>query len=250
MYAASVTTIAAIFPTGSPAWVSVPMSRRITLRDAYEFRGKFGYIAPDGRIVIPVQFDDARDFAQDGLAPVGIQGKYYVKWGFIDKSGRQVVPCNFYSAEEFLGDRAVVSKVVAGGKLAYGYIDRSGKEVIPCQFDMASGFRFANTWVGMEQDGEYTYTLIGPNGETVLPFRVGDLQDGGKYGHAAASISDAAGRKRFGIVANNGKVILPFEYDHIAIFSEWDAANNRWQESAMGTKDGQNFSFDISRRGE
>ncbi len=149
-----------------------------------------------------------------------------------------------------LGDRAVVSKVVAGGKLAYGYIDRSGKEVIPCQFDMASGFRFANTWVGMEQDGEYTYTLIGPNGETVLPFRVGDLQDGGKYGHAAASISDAAGRKRFGIVANNGKVILPFEYDHIAIFSEWDAANNRWQESAMGTKDGQNFSFDISRRGE
>ena len=78
------------------------------------------------------------------------------------------MPCNFYSAEEFLGDRAVVSKVVAGGKLAYGYIDRSGKEVIPCQFDMASGFRFANTWVGMEQDGEYTYTLIGPNGETVL----------------------------------------------------------------------------------
>ena len=65
---------------------------------------------------------------------------------------------------------------------------------------------------------KYTYTLIGPNGETVLPFRVGDLQDGGKYGHAAASISDAAGRKRFGIVANNGKVILPFEYDHIASF--------------------------------
>lgn len=235
---------------GVGAYVEKENVAGITLRDAYEFRGKFGYIAPDGGIVIPVQFDDARDFAQDGLAPVGIQGKYYVKWGFIDKSGRQVVPCNFYSAEEFLGDRAVVSKVVAGGKLAYGYIDRSGKEVIPCQFDMASGFRFANTWVGMEQDGEYTYTLIGPNGETVLSFRVGDLQDGGKYGHAAASISDATGRKRFGIVANNGKVILPFEYDHIAIFSEWDAANNRWQESAMGTKDGQNFSFDISRRGE
>ena len=193
---------------GVGAYVEKENVAGITLRDAYEFCGKFGYIAPDGGIVIPVQFDDARDFAQDGLAPVGIQGKYY------------------------------------------GYIDRSGKEVIPCQFDMASGFRFANTWVGMEQDGEYTYTLIGPNGETVLPFRVGDLQDGGKYGHAAASISDATGRKRFGIVANNGKVILPFEYDHIAIFSEWDAANNRWQESAMGTKDGQNFSFDISRRGE
>ena len=93
---------------GVGAYVEKENVAGITLRDAYEFRGKFGYIAPDGRIVIPVQFDDARDFAQDGLAPVGIQGKYYVKWGFIDKSGRQVVPCNFYSAEEFLGDRAAL----------------------------------------------------------------------------------------------------------------------------------------------
>mgnify|MGYP000765556194 FL=1 len=73
---------------GVGAYVEKENVAGITLRDAYEFRGKFGYIAPDGRIVIPVQFDDARDFAQDGLAPVGIQGKYYVKWGFIDKSGR------------------------------------------------------------------------------------------------------------------------------------------------------------------
>ena len=76
---------------GVGAYVEKENVAGITLRDAYEFRGKFGYIAPDGGIVIPVQFDDARDFAQDGLAPVGIQGKYYVKWGFIDKSGRQVV---------------------------------------------------------------------------------------------------------------------------------------------------------------
>ena len=93
---------------GVGAYVEKENVAGITLRDAYEFCGKFGYIAPDGGIVIPVQFDDARDFAQDGLAPVGIQGKYYVKWGFIDKSGRQVVPCNFYSAEEFLGDRAAL----------------------------------------------------------------------------------------------------------------------------------------------
>ena len=175
--------------------------------------GKYGYADTLGQVVVPPAYDDAADFG-NGHAVVGRKaGDGRMLYGLIDRSGRVVVPCNFYSAEEFLGDRAVVSKVVAGGKLAYGYIDRSGKEVIPCQFDMASGFRFANTWVGMEQDGEYTYTLIGPNGETVLPFRVGDLQDGGKYGHAAASISDAAGRKRFGIVANNGKVILPFEYE-------------------------------------
>lgn len=177
---------------GVGAYVEKENVAGITLRDAYEFCGKFGYIAPDGGIVIPVQFDDARDFAQDGLAPVGIQGKYYVKWGFIDKSGRQVVAVNFYSAEEFWASRAVVSKVVAGGKLAYGYIDRSGKEVIPVS---STGFGLPLCQhMGRHGAGRRIYLYADrPNGETVLPFRVGDLQDGGKYGHAAASISDATG---------------------------------------------------------
>lgn len=51
---------------GVGAYVEKENVAGITLRDAYEFCGKFGYIAPDGGIVIPVQFDDARDFAQDG----------------------------------------------------------------------------------------------------------------------------------------------------------------------------------------
>ena len=78
---------------GVGAYVEKENVAGITLRDAYEFCGKFGYIAPDGGIVIPVQFDDARDFAQDGLAPVGIQGKYYVKWGVhrqVGATGRAV----------------------------------------------------------------------------------------------------------------------------------------------------------------
>lgn len=36
----------------------------------------------------------------------------------------------------------------------------------------------------------------------------------------------------------------------MTIYTQWDDETNRWQESAMGVKDGQNFSFDISRRGE
>ena len=44
---------------GVGAYVEKENVAGITLRDAYEFCGKFGYIAPDGGIVIPVQFDDA-----------------------------------------------------------------------------------------------------------------------------------------------------------------------------------------------
>lgn len=219
-------------------------------RSGYLFQGKYGYITPDGELAIPVQFDEARDFADDGLAPAGMQGKYYVKWGFIDKSGQFVIPCNFYSVEPFRRERAVVSRVVEGGKIVYGFIDRSGREVIPCQFDMASSFSFPNTWVGVENSGEYVYALIDIDGKAVLPFAVLNLQDGGKYGQAVAAIDDEDGNRLYGIVDNDGKIILPFEYDRISIFSAWDEENNRWQESAMGTKNGEEFSFDISRQGE
>ena len=233
---------------GVGAYVEKENVAGITLRDAYEFRGKFAY-RPGWRNRYSCAVRRRPGFRAGRAGPVGIQGKYYVKMGSStsrgDRSCRATLQCRGVPGRPGRSEQGRCGREI--GLRLYRPQREGGN---PRQFDMASGFRFANTWVGMEQDGEYTYTLIGPNGETVLPFRVGDLQDGGKYGHAAASISDATGCKRFGIVANNGKVILPFEYDHIAIFSEWDAANNRWQESAMGTKDGQNFSFDISRRGE
>lgn len=236
---------------GTGSYVLLEKVPGINRPDRYEFRGKFGFIRPDGELAIPVHYDDARGFSDDGLAAVGRQGKYYVKWGFIDVSGAQVIPCDFYSVEPFRHNRAVVSRVVASGKLAYGFIDRSGKEVIPCKFDMASGFRFPNTWVGMKGDDGYAYALVDSVGQAVLPFAVTDLQDNGKFGQAVAAIVDAKdGRLRYGIVDNSGSILLPFEYDQITIYTQWDDETNRWQESAMGVKDGQNFSFDISRRGE
>lgn len=224
----------------SPGMTNVP--------DKITFTGKYGYIAPDGTLVIPVQFDDAKPFGDDGLAPVGMQGKYYVKWGFIDREGAIVIPCNFYSVDRFERGLAMVSKVVSGGKLAYGYIDPAGREVIPCRYDEATRFQFANAWVGTEQEGEMSYQLIDAEGNAVLPYTVLNLQDGGKYGQAACAVRGDDGRLRYGILSNSGRSILPFEYDEITIFSEWDVENNRWREAGMAMKDGKSYSFDISRR--
>ncbi len=218
--------------------------------DKLTFTGKYGYITPDGKLAIPVQFDEAGKFGDDGFAPVGMRGKYYVKWGFADRDGKIVIPCNYYSVNSFERERAVVAKVVAGGKLAYGYIDPSGREVIPCAYDEATSFKFRNTWVGTEQEGEMHYQLIDADGKVILPYSVLNLQDGGKFGQAACAVRGDDGRLRYGILGNNGRSILPFEYDEITIFSEWDAATNRWKEAGMATKDGTQYSFDISKRGE
>lgn len=48
-------------------------------------RGKYGYINSLGKIVIPLQFDQAFDFS-NGLATVRIDEKY----GYIDFSGKYV----------------------------------------------------------------------------------------------------------------------------------------------------------------
>ena len=218
--------------------------------DKLTFTGKYGYITTDGKLAIPVQFDEAGKFGDDGLAPVGMQGKYYVKWGFADREGKIVIPCNYYSVNAFERERAVVAKVIAGGKLAYGYIGPDGREVIPCVYDEASSFKFKNTWVGTEQEGEMSYQLIDAEGKVILPYSVLNLQDGGKFGQAACAVRGDDGRLRYGILANNGRSILPFEYDEITIFSEWDAAGNRWKEAGMATKDGTQYSFDISKRSE
>lgn len=218
--------------------------------DKLTFTGKYGYITPDGKPAIPAQFDEAGKFGDDGLAPVGMQGKYYVKWGFADRAGKIAIPCNYYSVNAFERERAVVAKVVAGGKLAYGYIGPDGREVIPCAYDEAMPFKFNNAWVGTEQEGEMSYQLIDAEGKVILPYSVLNLQDGGKFGQAACAVRGDDGRLRYGILANSGRPILPFEYDEITIFSEWNAAENRWTEAGMATRDGVQYSFDISKRDE
>lgn len=94
------------------------------------------------------------------------------------------------------------------------------------------------------------YQLIDADGKVILPYSVLNLQDGGKFGQAACAVRGDDGRLRYGILGNNGRSILPFEYDEITIFSEWDAATNRWKEAGMATKNGTQYSFDISKRGE
>lgn len=217
-------------------------------REEVTFEGKYGFITPDGRWAIPAQFDEAKKFGDEGLAPVGIEGKYYMKWGFVDKQGKEVIPCTYYTVSGFERGLSAVGKVVGPDKLAFGYIDSTGREVIPCRYDEATSFEFENTWVGELKGDEMWYTLIDTQGNPVMPQPVLALQDGGKYGQAVCAIRDGDGRLRFGLVSNRGRMILPFAYDEITIFSEWDSVGQRWKEAGFAVKDGKSLSFDLTKR--
>ena len=55
--------------------------------------GKWGYIDPTGKEVVPCQYDGAGSFS-DGLAHVKKDGK----WGLIDPNGKEAIPCEYDSA--------------------------------------------------------------------------------------------------------------------------------------------------------
>lgn len=57
---------------------------------------KYGFIDLSGNIVIPFDFDEARDF-HDGLAAVKINGK----WGFINHNGSVVIDAIYNEASDF-----------------------------------------------------------------------------------------------------------------------------------------------------
>jgi hypothetical protein len=96
----------------------------------YRKGDKCGYIDKKGKIVIPIQYDDA-DFFSEGLASVKINGK----WGYVDKKGNMVVPPVYDDAWLFSEGLA---QVKINGK--WGYIDKRGRMVIPAVYDDAGSF--------------------------------------------------------------------------------------------------------------
>src|SRR6266705_816605 len=103
---------------------------------------KFGFIDRTGKVVIPLQFDDARDFHED-LALV----KTGEKKLFIDTSGRAVIEAKYDIVHDFfeglaavnIGERRNGIGLIANpGK--WGYIDKIGKLVIPMKFTHAEDF--------------------------------------------------------------------------------------------------------------
>jgi hypothetical protein len=79
---------------------------------------KDGYIDSTGKIVIPPQFDEARDFSE-GLAAVRVCTKY----GYVDTSGKMIIEPQFQFAEPFSDGLAQVQ--LSTNEVAY--VDRSGK---------------------------------------------------------------------------------------------------------------------------
>lgn len=149
---------------------------------------KFGLINSDGRLILPVEYDNTGimsfdfysaivDYYTDpsffayGLEPVSKNLNLDTRtasYGFIDKNGIFVIPLGTYEdADRFSEGRAAVCK---GGK--WGYINSGGELVVPLQYDSAEPFQngFARVSIGDSSAGApMQMGIIDTAGNLILP---------------------------------------------------------------------------------
>lgn len=109
---------------------------------------------------------------------------------------------------------------------------------------------FGTTWVGEGEDfASRACTLLDVSGKPLIDYKVYQVNPSGKFGHASAAVPDSTGLLRFGVLDGRGRVIIPFEYDDITIFSEWDSAATAYVERGIAEVKGKKYPFAL-RRGE
>lgn len=222
-----------------------PECRRLTALD-FDYIGNFsdglavvavqgygsGYVNPEMRFVIPMQFDEAMPFV-NGKATA----RKGTKWFLLDKSGNvtPLVPAQLESKYEEIGDysegRCKVSTLqlrlmdlayhsdyseIAGN---WGYVDESGKEVIPPQFIYAYDFKDGLAFVCKGKwtiDPKWDY-----EGHT------------GQYWHDD---------EQWGAIDPDGNEVIPCIFDEIKFFNEdgaFMAHYGGWENGHWGVIDRQ-----------
>lgn len=229
---------------GKGSWIELSEEYKNS-KPKYEFQGTFGFIDTLGNNVTEPVYEEAYSF-RNGLAPVARAGKYYLKWGYIDSSGAERIPFDYYAADPFSDDGYAVVSRISGGAPKWGLIDRTGRIVIPVQYDRISRFKEA-VWVGSGDD-PCAYTLLDLDGKPLMDRPVYDLNDSGKLGHCSAALPDENGILRYGIVDSRGRIILPFRFDGITIFSEWNPATSEYEERGIADLDGASHPFTLRKR--
>lgn len=231
---------------GEGAWVEKELAEEYKNSSLkYEFQGKFGFIDTRGDSVTEPVYEEAYSF-RNGLAPVAKAGKYYLKWGYIDPAGAEKIPFDYYAADPFSEDGYATVSRISGGAPKWGLIDSTGRIVIPIQYDRISRFKEA-VWVGTGDD-PCAYMLMDLTGKPLMDRPVYDLNDSGRLGHCSAALPDENGILRYGIIDSRGRIVLPFRFDRVTIFSEWNPATSEYEERGIADLDGASYPFTLRKR--
>lgn len=172
---------------------------------------KQGFVNARGIEVIPCQYDVAYELGTGALVRTGFaESRARVvkdgKFGFIDRDGNEITPFIYTDANDFHRGVAAVRR-----NDGWGFINLSGKEIVECDYDNV-GYEtieglnatlndetvyFNNKGVSIEPEITERYDFVGEPSEDLIPVR-----------H----------NSRWGVVDENGEIVIPCQYDNITPF--------------------------------
>lgn len=184
--------------------------------------GKWGFVDPAGREVVPPRFEDVGAFSAEGLAPVMEEGR----WGYIGRDGAWAIAPRYDRAYAFVDGRAVVgvevgrqtsTSTTSNPIRSYTLIDPSGAEVRPVGKvddptrledlrDLSEGLAPAKIGGRWGYVDRHLNVVIAPRWENPGPFSGGlaPVQEGGLWG----------------FVDKTGAVVIPPTYAYADPFRE------------------------------
>jgi hypothetical protein len=238
--------------------------------------GKWGYINSEGKVVINLQFEDARIFS-DGLAAVKINNKWgYIDkeagfvikpkfdaaldfkdgvarvkegdcWGCIDKNGSYLISPQFYWIEAFFEGIAIVHDI---WNKHQGYINKTGDIIIPLIYSIRDHLRACKDGmiiVEVKEQGIFIYNdsgklIYGPGGNKRSKFSKTTFFSEGLAGvensYVYYNYNSDIGFK-WGFINKEGKVVIDTVYDEVRSFSEGLAAVKKMWKWGFINKEGQ-----------
>lgn len=172
---------------------------------------KVGYINTQGKMVVPIIYDDlidpdnkydeswANGVSDEGLIVVAKNGKY----GVIDTQNKTVVPFKYAEINDFSEGMASFRK---GQK--WGFLDNTGKEVVPAQYDLNGNFGgYYGFSEGVANVGKNNkWGAIDKTGKAVVPIIYDNIQP------MSQGLMGVQKGDYWGFVDKNNKTIIPFKF--------------------------------------
>jgi|SRR5579859_716086 len=178
----------------------------------------YGYIDPQGKVAIPLQFSDAQPFYEKWacVATGTGQGK---RWGYIGLDGKFIITPQFTEANSFTEDKAAVATAfnALGLGSKWGFIGRDGKFVIMPQFDKAESFAegLAPVMVLANAYGtEGKWGFIDGQGKMAIPPAYTEVTNFSDGVACFTTAKDPLTKGTWGFIDKQGNVVVKPKFDY------------------------------------
>lgn len=210
---------------------------------------KWGYINEKGTYVLPLKYEMARDFQENGLAIVQLNNLtgiinsdgYFIvnpkydtispfsegratvidSEGFkiIDESGKVITPKAYSIISDYQEGRAVAANTNEQGEYLYGYLNRRGNEVIALSYESANNFINGKALVKMKAG---SFALIDLTGKVLKSYPYEMVDD---YGEGMLAFRKS-NEGKWGYMDESGKVMIEPKFTGTQSFIEGKAIVN------------------------